>query len=446
MARISGKGSFAGVPFWIEDNQTLDGGRRLVKHEYPLRDDGLTEDLGKKARTYHIACLVIGDDHIKQAEKLINALEKGKGELKHPYFKNIDVCVENYKASYSTGHQRVTRFDITFTPDLKENAPQQAKNTQFSALAEYANAINALSEEFAKQIEEISEIIDLVLDNPFIQLVDAMTDFVENTFESINSVVAHASDIKTKVGSMKNRMLNLIRLPRTLAKELQALVKVNQAQWALSKQALNKQAVITNILDTAIKEHMASKTELPQSIVTAIVNAKRNHINIADILKHHVKGLHQQEIAQALMTKAQFSLARLITSTLAVEYAKAVTEGLTQSLNQQTPTIESKADIETLIHEIDTQLENVILAHADANSWQSYQALENVRLAVISDLRTRGERLAHVKSVYLTDTFPALVVQYQHSGKSQKWQQLSQRNGIVHPLFCLGGNHIEVLQ
>ncbi|HEA3290672.1 TPA: DNA circularization protein, partial [Pasteurella multocida] len=65
---------------------------------------------------------------------------------------------------------------------------------------------------------------------------------------------------------------------------------------------------------------------------------------------------------------------------------------------------------------------------------------------VISDLRTRGEQLANIKSVRLTDTFPAVVVQYQYSGKSQKWQQLAQRNAITHPLFCIGGNEIEVLQ
>ncbi|HEA3290671.1 TPA: hypothetical protein RVS64_002152 [Pasteurella multocida] len=51
-----------------------------------------------------------------------------------------------------------------------------------------------------------------------------------------------------------------------------------------------------------------------------------------------------------------------------------------------------------------------------------------------------------MKSVHLTDTFPALVVQYQHSGNSKKWQQLVQRNAITHPLFCIGGNEIEVLQ
>ena len=85
MRQKSGKGSFRGVPFLIEDEQGMDGGRRLVRYEYPLRDDGMTEDLGLRLRNYHISCLVIGDDHVKQAEKLIEALEKpGTGTLKHP--------------------------------------------------------------------------------------------------------------------------------------------------------------------------------------------------------------------------------------------------------------------------------------------------------------------------------------------------------------------------
>ncbi len=446
MAKITGKGSFAGVPFLIEENQSIDGGRRLVKHEYPLRDEGLNEDLGKKARTYNVACLVIGDDHIKQAEKLIEALEKGRGELKHPYFKSIEVRVESYKANYSTAHQRVTRFDITFVDNIQENAPKLAKNTQFSVLTEYNNAINALSNEFAEQIAEINEFVDLLVDNPFTQLVDSMVGFIENTFESINSVVVGVGDIKTKAESMKNRMMNLIRVPSLLAKELQGLVQFKQYKGISTKQGLNQRAITTNVIHNTIYETTKSKTDMPKAMVDVIVNAKRHNINATDILKRHATGLHQQEITQALMTKAQFSCVRLITSTLAVEYAKSVTEALTDSLSNDVQAIESKTDIKTFIGEIDSQLEQAILDNADAENWQSYQVLEQFRLAVISDLRMRGEQLSHVKSVCLTDTFPALVVQYQHSGKSQKWQQLVQRNAITHPLFCIGGNEIEVLQ
>lgn len=446
MAKITGKGSFAGVPFLIEETQSIDGGRRLVKHEYPLRDEGLNEDLGKKARTYNVACLVIGDDHIKQAEKLIEALEKGKGELKHPYFKRIEVRVESYKANYSTTHQRVTRFDINFVDDIQENAPKLAKNTQFSALTEYANAINALSEDFAKHVAAINEFVDLLADNPLSQLVDSMLSFIEGTFGALNSVVADIGSIKMGAEDVKNRMVSLIRSPRLLAQELQGLVQFKQYKGMRSKQSLNEHAITVSVIHNAVIETTKSKTEMPKAMFDAIVNAKRNNINATDILKRNATGLHQKEIAQSLMTKAQFSCARLVISTLAVEYAKAVTEALTDSLSHEVQAIESKADIKTLIDEIDLQLEQVILDNADAENWQSYQALEQFRLAVISDLRTRGEQLANVKVVYLTDTFPALVVQYQHNGNSKKWQQLVQRNGITHPLFCIGGNEIEVLQ
>ncbi|ENS5449009.1 DNA circularization N-terminal domain-containing protein, partial [Morganella morganii] len=33
-----GLGSFRGVPFYIVDDATVSGGRRVVRHEYPLRD------------------------------------------------------------------------------------------------------------------------------------------------------------------------------------------------------------------------------------------------------------------------------------------------------------------------------------------------------------------------------------------------------------------------
>lgn len=97
-SKITGKGSFRGVPFLIEEEQGLDGGRRIVSHEYPLRDEGLTEDMGKRLRRYQVSCLVIGDDHLAQAEKLIDALEaSGAGTLKHPYFGTIEVRVDDYR-------------------------------------------------------------------------------------------------------------------------------------------------------------------------------------------------------------------------------------------------------------------------------------------------------------------------------------------------------------
>lgn len=445
MAKITGKGSFAGVPFLIEENQTLEGGRRLVKHEYPLRDDGLTEDLGKKVRSYNISCLVIGDDHIAQAEKLIEALEKGRGELKHPFFKNIDVCVDSYKAHYSTGHLRVTRFDITFTPDIKENAPETAKNTQFSALAQYTNAINALSSDFAEQLEGMQSFVDSLLDNPVLQFAGSVMGFVESAFENINAVAANIGEMKSKALALKNHITGLVRSPLMLAKTLQGLVQFKQPPGIKAKQAFNQGSLTATVIHGAITDALKNKTEMPRAKLSSIINAQR-HRPTGAVAIRNADLASSEALAQAFMTKLQFNVARLIKTTLAVEQAKAASQALTDTLDHNAQSIESKTDVASLIEEIDKQLEEVILDNADAENWQSYQALEQFRSAIIADLRTRGEQLSSVKNVALKDTYPALVVQYTHSGNSQNWQQFAERNGVYHPLFCIGGTTVEVLQ
>ncbi|WP_227718394.1 hypothetical protein [Pasteurella multocida] len=84
--------------------------------------------------------------------------------------------------------------------------------------------------------------------------------------------------------------------------------------------------------------------------------------------------------------------------------------------------------------------------NADAEQWKSYQVLETYRLILLKDLRVRGERLANAADITLKDTFPAVLLEYQHTGNAVTWKRLALRNGIAHPLFCLGGSTIEVLQ
>lgn len=78
--------TFRGVPFFVESSERS-GGRRIVTHQFPYRDDPFIEDLGREARTFHIDGYVLGDDYLAQRDKLLDALEgkDGPGELVHPY-------------------------------------------------------------------------------------------------------------------------------------------------------------------------------------------------------------------------------------------------------------------------------------------------------------------------------------------------------------------------
>jgi prophage DNA circulation protein len=78
--------SFRGLPFFVDSSERA-GGRRLVVHEFPLRDAPFVEDLGRKARTFRVEGYVIGDDYLAQRDSLLTALEdvSGPGELIHPH-------------------------------------------------------------------------------------------------------------------------------------------------------------------------------------------------------------------------------------------------------------------------------------------------------------------------------------------------------------------------
>src|SRR5262245_27796266 len=78
--------SFRGAPFLVESSERS-GGRRVVVHEFPLRDEPFVEDLGKRGSVFRVDGYVIGDDYLTQRDALLAALEdeSGPGELVHPY-------------------------------------------------------------------------------------------------------------------------------------------------------------------------------------------------------------------------------------------------------------------------------------------------------------------------------------------------------------------------
>lgn len=68
--------SYRGAPFFVETYK-VDGGRRLVVHEFPLADDPYVEDLGRDSNRIEITAYVVGDDADDQAETLRAACERG---------------------------------------------------------------------------------------------------------------------------------------------------------------------------------------------------------------------------------------------------------------------------------------------------------------------------------------------------------------------------------
>lgn len=76
--------SFKGAPFWIEQDKES-GGRRLVTHQFPFRDDPFHEDLGEDARSFELTLYLAGDASMAQALALTATLAAiGPGTLVLP--------------------------------------------------------------------------------------------------------------------------------------------------------------------------------------------------------------------------------------------------------------------------------------------------------------------------------------------------------------------------
>lgn len=443
--KLTGKGAFRGVPFLIENEQSISGGRRLVTHEYPLREDWEIEDLGKKSRTYQVKCLVIGDDYIKQAEELIKALEApGEGTLKHPFlFEEVQVFVDSYKTNYSTAHQRVVYFDISFLPVFEVRLDVE-EDSLFSFLNEYTEAINALSEEFNQMIEQITSCIDSILENPLVQLGDSILSAIENVFTGINTVIASASEVKNKLLSMQRRINVLMLSPKILAQELRELTNIGLK----TKRSRNMQVVQYRALLNTLEKNKGSSKEISQNSLNQISLAQKHRANVNQVIN-----LTDATLLDVLTHKTEALINRYMTSMVLIEYGKFISDCVTDSLHQQakkqplTQTlVESKSDIARYMTELDDLLDKLIIETADVEQWQSYQALINYRRQLLNDLRKRASQLKNAVVVTLKDTQPVLVVEYHQNGRIDNWQRTVARNGIRHPLFCVGGNEIEVLQ
>lgn len=122
--------SFRGAGFLVTDH-SADGGRRVAEFEYPLRDTGFTEDLGRATRRWRITGFVIGDDYFTARDALLAACEDSgeKGTLVHPYLgeKQARCLTISYRESTKEG--RVCTFDLVFIDAGEEASPTQRTDT-----------------------------------------------------------------------------------------------------------------------------------------------------------------------------------------------------------------------------------------------------------------------------------------------------------------------------
>ena len=132
--------SFRGVTFKVEVGGKS-GGRRVAPHEWPKKEVGYAEDMGRRSRRFRVSGYVIGDDYHLQRDALEAALDKeGAGTLKLPTSDAQQVICEHWDSIESRSRGRVCEFEMQFYEAGQDPAVGQSAATQPQARAAASNA------------------------------------------------------------------------------------------------------------------------------------------------------------------------------------------------------------------------------------------------------------------------------------------------------------------
>lgn len=416
-----GKGTFRGVPFWMIEDATLTGGRRIVRHEYPLRDDGQTEDMGRALRQYAFTAVVLGDDYFDQRDALIEALEaEGVAELVHPNWGTLNVQIETYTVRESCGALGTAIFSITFSPEADDTAPIETEDTQLNSDSLADSLLSDVQTAWATATEKMADATAAM--NEVEKTVNTLTNGVRGLTSSSGGASLLAAALALK-GSIKN----LMNTPDQLFGDMFDLIKgiSETGSSAVSSRALKKTLVGVQTQFTSNEPAVAHIQQVMNTAVTTYIAAE-----LAEVTLTAAKEGAQVTPGTPALTGGNNGLSLVLPETQTETEAAA---------------IETLEDCNQAAAELGDALLDALIDTGDMGWFQSSSQVRTYRLTFIQHMIATAQNLPAARSVSLTGTEPALVMLYRHTGDVLHLDRFIRRNGIRHPAFVTGGVDVEII-
>lgn len=396
-------GAFRGVPFHLKSSSST-GGRRTVLNEFPLRDEPMTEDMGRRARKFQLSMTVIGPDYMAQRDRLIAALETaGPGTLMHPFRGELLVAViDDYSCEESTEQGGLARISATFVEDgglpRPDSQPAQGSAGNAAADALQADAVAEFEEEFS-----VAGYASFVAEGA----IDSLQAATQSVL-SAGGLLEGAGEFGALYRGLTGSFQQLILSPGNLGGQLLGLVKGLTGGFGNPLQAFKAQMALFGLGDKAKPVAAASAALVP---------------------------------ARAQLQANQAATYRLIERAAVAEAVRlAVSKpGTASAAGVDYDNRDQAVEIrEQLLEELDRQ--------QLAASPQRYRQLAQLSAALVSEMSRRAASLAPLTRVTPATTLPALLLAHRLYGDARQAEQIVTRNRIVHPGFVPGGVELEVLK
>lgn len=396
-------GSFRGVGFRTEYHERA-GGRRVVQHEFPGRDEPVTEDLGRSARTFSIDCWIAGADYRTGRDALIDALEAfGPGLLVHPFHGSMMVNAMTYSQTEDTEEGGMCRFSIEFAEAGVAVAVSVELDGAALAGSEADDVLAGAAEQFERGFD-IGNVADFVSDAAADLVTGAatLTQFVAAAQGGIGPALrAFDAGLRFLPGNIQS----LLREPLRLGQAVAGLVSTVQALGSNGRVRVESFMRMTAFGDSL------------KPVIGTTPSRQRQADN-------------------------QAAFVHLFTSSAAAELVRAASR----------TSFASYEDAAAMRDRVSARLDILAMRAADAGQDDRAETFDRLRRAAVRDITQRGGTLARVHDLAIGATQPALRIANRLYGVGSasgsvdsRAADIAARNRVRHPGFVPGGVTLKVL-
>jgi len=382
--------SFRGVKFNVTQSEG-EIGRRNVINEYPDRDEAEADDLGRKARSFTLTCFVVGSNYVELRKALEEAFEKaGPGELVHPWRGPMNVTVTSCRPSESIDQLGRQSWSVSFTQTANKSQPTVRPDTVAIVDAASDKAIAATENDFAQVFN-----------------VDAMPEFVE-----LDSAAKIGEALDSTLAIARGMLPDMTILPAFISNASGILGKVSELMRLPTNLASQMTSQIAGILGLG-------------NSPLASFNALKNLFGFSNAASS------RSTPSRIQLDNNRIAVANITRRTAIIEAARSSASIPYESQNQ------ALAVRDTLVLAIEAEQ----LTASD----EVFNALAELRTAVVSDINVRASDIARIISYTPKATLPAVVIAYSLYGDATRDADVINRNNIAHPGYVVGGQSLEVL-
>jgi prophage DNA circulation protein len=417
-----------GVPFYV-DAQQVQKGRKTAIHDYPFRDGGWVEDMGRQQRVFRFTGHLLGDLAPAMQLALDAACEiKGPGLLIHPTLGAINVALLTASTSISKDRLRAISVEFAFMEQGASLFPSIVTSTINKVIGSVSDALGGIASDLAAGAVVLAAASGLA--------AIAEGSLVTQTFS--RGATAAASDPAALVA-----LATAIPAPddettygRYAAGNAIVQLPVGTTVADLQAQAAAQRSAVTSATTVATTAANVFDQQTAPLLVTAIsgvIEAARSTMNNpAD----QVRTLADLATFNFTDTNGGAGLSGNI-ATVRDAVASTCRRCALTSLALASASYQPKSydDAVALRAQVAAALDVEITAAGDAGEDSSYIGLKSLRASVIQDLTTRGASLPLVETLTMPTNLPSLVAAYRIYRDASRSDQIVAETNVVHPAF-----------